>query len=127
MATIIYSTGNGYNCHCCRRTTTEYLDFVDVEDAIHQCIEIAKYADWDFSIDAIKGWDNDEQDEWALEKLIEGKIAEAEKVHKNQKEIDSLNRQIREIDGWFNSLEDEKVRKADVRKKLSTKLAELGG
>lgn len=127
MATIIYSTGNGYNCHCCRRTVTEYLDFEDVEDAIQQCIYVAKGADWDFSIDAIKGWDNDERDNYDLEKLIMEKINAAEKMHDNQKEIDSLNRQIREIDGWFNSLEDEKVRKADVRKTLYAKLAELGG
>lgn len=55
MITIIYQTSNGYRCHCCRQTFTNWLDAETEEEAISQCISISKSEDGDFEVLAVRG------------------------------------------------------------------------
>lgn len=128
MATIMYSTGNGYYCGCCRRTDTDtfYFDSEDIQYAIDECISIAKGADWDFSIDQIFEFTHETMDASDLESRIEEEVKKAEKRHKHQAEIDRITRKIKEIDWWFDNLEQTKASKTSEREKLQAKLAELG-
>ena len=126
MATLIYVTGNGYHCGCCRRTDTNYMDFEEDEygitSLIGECVELSSYAEGDFYIEAIKGYSGDETE---LENKITAAIAVAEKRAKHKKEIDSVKRSITEIESWFNSLEATKASKTKLLESYRAKLSEL--
>lgn len=123
MGMLIYSTGNGYHCHCCRRTDQDYtyFDSNDIDSLIDECISIAKSSDWDFSVVTIEGYVGEED----LETKIDRAVADAEKAHNLARKIDDLKKQISSIDGWFNTLDDSKVRKQKERDDLIIKLKEL--
>ena len=126
MATLIYVTGNGYHCSCCRRTSTDYMDFDEddagVESLIRECVEQSRYAEGDFYIDAIKGYTGDETE---LENRITAAIAAAEKRQETQDEIDRLKRSISELESWFAELEASKARKMQSLVTARARLAEL--
>lgn len=128
MATIMYRTGNGYRCGCCRQTWTDTLDFEsdDIDYAIAECISYAKSADWDFSIDRIFGFSHETMGEDDLERRIEDEIKRAEKRADHQEEIDRVSRNLKEINWWFDNLEQTKLDKQAEREKLQAKLTELG-
>ena len=126
MATLIYVTGNGYHCGCCRCTDTDYMDFeedeYDITALINECIERSSYAEGDFYIEAIKGYSGDETE---LENRITAAIAVAEKRVKHKKEIETTKRSIAEIESWFSSLEATKASKTKLLESHRAKLAEL--
>lgn len=123
MGMLIYSTGNGYHCHCCRQTNQDYtyFDSDDIDSLIDECISIAKSSDWDFSVVTIEGYVGEED----LETKIDRAVADAEKAHNLARKIDDLKKQISSIDSWFNTLDDSKVRKQKERDDLIIKLKEL--
>ena len=125
MATLIYTTGNGYSCSCCRRSSQEYthFDIEDIDSLIKECIDIARCSDWDFYINTIDGYGAADD----LETKIMQAIKDAESSHNHQTRIKELVRQISSIDDWFNTLDAVKANKAAEREKLSAALNELGG
>jgi len=125
MAMLIYVTGNGYNCGCCRRTDQDYTHFDEdsIESLIKECIELSRYAEGDFSIRTIEGYGGDADE---LEKRIMDAITAAEQDVEQQKKIVDLKHQISEIDRWFDTLEAQKSAKAENRRKFVDSLKELG-
>lgn len=123
---IIYTTGNGYRCSCCRWSHTSYLDYdneyFDVQDAINSCIILARDNDWDFYIDSIKGFNGDVDE---LEKQITSAVDKAEKDDIKREKIEKIKNNINEHDWWFNNLESEKIERASKRKELQAQLREL--
>lgn len=127
MATIIYVTGNGYSCGCCRQTYTDYLDFdpEDIQPAINECIQAARGSEWDFYIEAIRGLGEDMSED-ELERLIKEAIDNARDDAKRKQTIKDTYRQLEEINRWFEQLESTKILKETQRKVLQAKLVELG-
>jgi hypothetical protein len=128
MAMLIYTTGNGYNCGCCRRTDRDYMHFDEDEQSIayliRDCIEISKRAEGDFSIDTIEGYSGDSDE---LEARIKTAIDQAEKEEERQKSIGITKRQLREIDDWFSTLDKQKADNEARKAKLLAHLRELEG
>lgn len=122
MATIIYYTGNGYSCSCCRQSSTDYLDFDTPEEAIRECIEIASYSDWDFGIDAIKGYDGDEHE---LEQQIIKAVEQAEKDKELRIKVEQVKKDIAHIENWFATLEASKATNMERLNKKRLELEEL--
>lgn len=124
MAMLVYTTGNGYHCGCCRQTSQDYTYFDpdDIQSLIKECIDIARGSEWDFYVNTIEGYDGEDD----LEAIIEAAVKQAEKDFDRKRDIDSLNRQIQGIDNWFASLEKTKEDKRAERAKLVEKLAALG-
>lgn len=119
MATIIYYTGNGYRCSCCRQSSKDYLNFDDVEDAIVECIDIASGSEWDFGIDTIQGY---EGDAYELEQQIMDAVSQAEDDQETRRKIEQIKKDIAHTENWFDTLEETKVKKAEF---LATKRQEL--
>lgn len=124
MAMLVYTTGNGYHCGCCRRTSQDYtyFDSDDIQSLIRECIDIARGSEWDFYVNTIEGYDGEDD----LEQIIEAAIKQAEIDFDRKRDIDSLTRQISSIDNWFTNLEKTKAEKLAEREKLVEKLAKLG-
>lgn len=124
MAMLVYTTGNGYHCGCCRRTSQDYTHFdpEDIQSLIEECIYIARGSEWDFYVDTIEGYEGEDD----IEAIIEAAIKQAEVDFNRKRDIDSLNRQIQCIDNWFTSLEETKEDKRNERAELVEKLAALG-
>lgn len=124
MAMLVYTTGNGYRCGCCRQTSQDYtyFDSDDTQSLIKECIDIARGSVWDFYVNTIEGYDGEDD----LEAIIEAAIKQAEIDFDRKRDIDSLNRQVQSIDNWFANLEKTKVDKQAERAKLVEKLAGLG-
>lgn len=124
MAMLVYTTGNGYHCGCCRHTSQDYtyFDSDDIQSLIKECIDIARGSEWDFCINTIEGHDGKDD----LEQIIEAAIKQAEIDFDRKRDIDSLTRQISSIDNWFTNLEKTKADKLAEREKLVEKLAKLG-
>lgn len=124
MATLIYTTGNGYNCGCCRMTSTDSFSFDTEEDAIGEAIEVASYAEWDFSIKDIIGYDGDEND---LENRIMSAVVSAEKDKDRKLKIAQLKKDIAYTEDWFATLEQQKQTKQDLLDKNRAMVIELEG
>lgn len=125
MAMMIYTTGNGYSCSCCRRTSQDYTHFdeADIDSLIEECIEISRCNDDDFYINTFEGFSGDADE---LESRIMAAISNAEKYREHKRKVEELQRSIREIDSWFENLEVTKDERTQRRVDLRTKLAELG-
>ena len=128
MATIIYRCGNGYSCGCCRQTWTNDLWFEEdkIQGAIDACIDIARGADWDFSIDNIYEFNREDMSKDDLENMIMEAIRKAEVRHEHQQKIDRLEGKIKDIDEWFATLDQTKEAKNAEREKFKAELAKLG-
>lgn len=128
MATIIYRTGNGYSCGCCRQTWSSdlYFDEDNIQGAIDACIDIAKAAEWDFSIDNIYEFDREDISKDALENMIMDAVRKAEVRHEHKQKIDRLEGKIEDIDKWFATLDQTKEAKSAEREKYKAELAALG-
>ncbi len=122
MATIIYYTGNGYSCSCCRHSSTDYFDFETPEEAIAECIDIASGSDWDFGINSIKGYDGDE---YELEQQIEAAIVKAQEDRETRRKIEQVKKDIAHLETWFASLEASKTTNAAQLDKKRLELEEL--
>ena len=122
MATIIYYTGNGYSCSCCRQSSTDYLDFETPEDAIAECISIAASADWDFGINTIKGYNGDE---YELEQQIEQAVIAAQDAAKHRAEVAQVKEEISRLENWFGNLESTKVTNQKTLEQKRSELEEL--
>lgn len=122
MATIIYYTGNGYSCSCCRMSSTDYLDFETPDEAIQECIEIASRSDWDFGIKDIKGYSGDE---YELEQQITQAVEQAEKDKELRTKIEQVKKDIARTEHWFASLEASKASNAEYLTKKRLELEEL--
>lgn len=114
MLTLMYTTGNGYRCSCCRRTDGDFLDAENEADAIEQCVSISRSYEGDFSIDAIRGYDGDENE---LIQRITAAIKADEKAEEKKKEVAKLKDEIKAIEHWQGNLPLEMEKKA---KKLET-------
>ncbi len=125
MATIMYRTGNGYHCGCCRQTWADTFDFETAEEAVSESISIARGSDWDFSIDRIFGFMDEDSNADELEERIMEAIKQAEKDHDKQREITRLQDQIKAINKWFATLEQQKAEKNAEVEKLLKKLEEV--
>ena len=128
MAMLIYTTGNGYSCGCCRQTNREFVYFEEDEQSIanlvRDCIEISRCAKGDFSIDTIEGYSGDADE---LEKRITAAISQAEAEAERRKQIGSLTQQIKEIDNWFSTLDAAKEEKTTRRQRLTEDLQKATG
>ena len=124
MAMMIYITGNGYHCGCCRQTSQEYTYFDEdgIDSLIKECIEISRSAEDDFYINTFEGYSGDSDE---LEKRIMDAISVAEKQREHKKKVDTLQRSIKEIDTWFSTLEQTKAAKLAQRADLQSKLDAL--
>ena len=125
MAMLVYTTGNGYHCGCCRQTSQDYtyFDSDDIQSLIKECIEIARGSDWDFYVNTIEGYSGEDD----LELVIESAIKQAEADADRKRKIDDLTRQIASINNWFTNLERTKDEKMAEREKLIDKLKTLEG
>lgn len=124
MAMLIYTTGNGYSCNCCRRTDQNYTHFNDdeIDNLIKECVEISQYAEGDFYINTIEGYSGDSDE---LERLITKAISADEKARAHAAEINEIQKNITSIDRWFDGLEAEKAAKIKRREELQAKLTAL--
>lgn len=124
MAMMIYTTGNGYRCGCCRRTSQDYTHFdeADIDSLIEECISISSDSDDDFSINTFEGYSGDADE---LETRIMAAISDAEKYREHKRAIEVLQRNIKEIDSWFNTLDQTKASKIERRAELQSKLDAL--
>lgn len=124
MAMLVYTTGNGYHCGCCRQTSQDYtyFDSDDIQSLIKECIEIARGSQWDFYVNTIEGYSGEDD----LEQTIETAIKQAEAASDRKRDVDNLTRQIASIDNWFTNLEETKVEKLAEREELVEKLMKLG-
>lgn len=115
-------------CSCCRRTEQNYLDFDpdDIDGLIEECIKIARYNDWDFGCNTFRGLPDD-MDEGALEGQIEQAVNRAKESYDHAEEIKRLEKEVRDIDDWFESLELSKVKNTERRVKLQQRLNEMKG
>jgi hypothetical protein len=118
---IVYTTGNGYFCGCCRRTDRDYEHYDTEEEALADLTDIARRADWDFSISTIEGYDGDA---WELEQRLERMIKIAEEDQDRLDRINRLKRSISDIEYWFTNLEETKASKQEELEKLKVKLEE---
>lgn len=120
MAMLVYTTGNGYHCGCCRQTSQDYtyFDSDDIQSLIKECVEIARGSEWDFYVNTIEGYSGEDD----LEQVIETAIKQAEADADRKRKIDDLTRQITSINNWFANLERTKDEKMAEREKLIDKL-----
>lgn len=125
MAMLVYTTGNGYRCSCCRQTSQDYtyFDSDDIQSLIKECIEIAGGSDWDFYVNTFEGYDGDSDE---LERQIMAAIEQAEKDYDRKRKINDLQSRVKDIDRWFANLEATKAENTAKREKLLAELAELG-
>lgn len=124
MAMMIYTTGNGYHCGCCRQSSQDYTHFDDddIESLIKESIELSQRADGDFYINTIEGYSGDSDE---LEKSIMEAIDADEKQRERKKKVNELQRNIAEIDTWFANLEITKADRTKRRVELRAQLNEL--
>lgn len=122
MATLIYYTGNGYSCSCCRQSSTDYLDFDTPEEAIKECIEIASYNEWDFGIKDVRGYDGDV---YELKEQIAKAVEQAEEDKDLRIKIDQVKKDIAHIENWFATLEASKATNMERLNKKRHELEEL--
>ena len=126
LATLMYTIGNGYNCGCCRHESRDTMDFEltesGVEWLISECIDYAQSNDWDFSTKRVTDYDGDAA---ALLDKIHDAVKQAEVDEKRNEQIQNLKSNIATINKWFDTLEQEKVTKAEKRDQYLAQLAEL--
>ena len=125
MAMLVYTTGNGYHCGCCRHTIQDYtyFDSDDTASLIKECCEIAGSYDWDFYVNTVEGYDGDSDE---LERQIMAAIKQAEKDYDRKRKISDLQSRVKDIDRWFANLETTKAENSAKREKLLAELTELG-
>jgi hypothetical protein len=123
VITVIYTTGNGYRCGCCRTEDTDNFDAEDEASAIEECIPIARGSDWDFEIERILGVDDPD----ATENRIMSAINLAEKEHWVLKKIKSLEDQISKDRKWILDVPAEKARREENIRVKEEELARLRG
>lgn len=122
MFTIMYTTGNGYRCQCCRQSSGDFLDAESEDDAIKQCIAISRSYEGDFSIDAIRGCEIDDESE--LIHRINEAIKADEKAEERRKELAKLEDEIKAIKHWQGNLPLEAEKKARKLETLKQQLKE---
>lgn len=122
MATIIYYTGNGYSCSCCRQSSTNYFDFETPEEAIAECIDIASGSEWDFGINDIKGYDGDA---YELEQQIDAAVEKASQAQTLRRKIAQIKSDIATTETWFAQLESTKDAKTKYLNEKRQELEEL--
>lgn len=128
MFTIIYKKNNGYRCSCCGQTWECNADFDSDEEAISGMSKIiaeaetSNYEGWS-GIEKFCGYEGDED---ALEKKIwEAAQIEISKI-KNKKEIKNLESKKKDIESWFENLDQEKATKTESLAKINQQLKQLG-
>lgn len=95
MYRITYEQGNGYRCSCCRRTSTETIDFETREEVVEwlseleACQTISEWEDDDDryveEIREVK--DEDLTDSFKADKLITEAIISKRKADKEEKDF----------------------------------------
>lgn len=119
---VMFTLGNGYRCSCCRTSRRDDIDGT-LEEVIAYCIKEAKRADWDFSVYQVRECEEDQ--EFAIEEQIENAVKLAEKREKHATDVKRLEDQIKDVDRWFNTLEQQKQDKDTERMNAQAKLAAL--
>lgn len=124
MATMIYVTGNGYNCSCCRQTDTDYIevDETNIDSIIETCLDISAGSDGDFSITEIIGCDIDVDQ---LEKRVKEGVEEKLKIKKKKQKLSQLKSAIAAAESWFVNLDKTKAEKLARLNDMHKQLAEL--
>ena len=127
MITIFYVTGNGYRCGCCRQTENDYEDYGTLEEAIKGCISLAKSAEWDFSITETRGTADDRPDleSYEIGEILGKEVEYAAKHHLHLDKINDRKEKVKEIEKWFDSLDDEKQKKRERKEKLLKEISAL--
>jgi hypothetical protein len=121
--TVIYETGNGYSCSCCRNTDQDNDDFESERDAIEGCVDIARRYKWDFSIERIIGVEDGD----GLERRIDAAIEEAKKQAKIDDAIYRLERENSTDRAWIDSVPTEVERRQKSIAERNERLKELKG
>ena len=122
MATLAYTTGNGYYCYCCRRTSSGTIWFDNIDELIHECVYLAESSDFDFCVDTVYDYDGDAD---AIDNQISLAVEKRKSDIKRKSRIVDIERIIGEIDSWFKNLETDKQTKATRRQVLAAELAQL--
>lgn len=119
---VMFTLGNGYRCSCCRTSRRDDIDGT-LEEVIDYCIKEAKRADWDFSVYQVRECEEDQ--EFTIEEQIKTAVKAAEKREKHATEVKKLERQISDVDDWFDTLDKQKTSKTKERDEAQAKLAAL--
>lgn len=126
MATLLFTIGNGYSCGCCRHESQVDIDFDSTPEGeqflIKECVDYAESNDWDFSTERVIDYDGDAD---ALLDKIHDAVEQAKVDKDKNAKIQQYKQYIAEIDKWFDTLEQEKVTKAEKRDHYLAQLAEL--
>lgn len=119
MFMIMYTTGNGYRCSCCRHTNSSFYDADDEADAIAECVRLSRAAEGDFHLNEIRGYEGDAED---LEKKITEAIEASERTDSEQKALAELKSEIKKLERWQETLPQEIERNAKRLVELKKKL-----
>lgn len=119
--TIIYTTGNGYSCSCCRNSDESNEDFDTEDAAVAACCDLAARAGFDFSVDRILGAENPDD----LEKRIEAAVAARKTADELAGEIQRLKEDNAKHRAWLNNVGAETQRRLNAMSANDAKLIEL--
>lgn len=117
---IEYTYGNGYSCACCRTETNGTLEVESKEGAIAECIKLNTAFKGDFDITRIRIDDEDE----LIDTINEAMSKQVIEDDLNKK-IEDTNKEIKEIQTWFDTLESIKEGKKIYLKNLLKDLQEF--
>lgn len=121
MIKVYFSIGNDYHCHCCRVTEEYEREHETVEEAVNDCVDMAR-GNWDICVSLVEGVEDSD----AVEKQIYAAVEAAKAVALRLQRIASLRASIKENQGWLNNQKIEAARRQRRINEAKDELAVLG-
>lgn len=99
MYRVTYEQGNGYHCHCCRRSWNNDIDFKTQKEVIDYILKMRKICNGTIK----KTWDD--EDDWILQEVREIKDDDltdkyekiVNDIIKNEKSLELRNIKIKNL------------------------------
>lgn len=105
MFDLVFYTGNGYNCSCCRVEYTEVENFDSIEDLVDFCVSTASGNEYDFGIDTITIYDECQYTPAELEHYINSMIDYHKDIRDIEYHIKSNQDTITNSQWWLDDVE----------------------
>jgi vacuolar-type H+-ATPase subunit I/STV1 len=124
-----YEIGNGYSCHCCRRTDEREFEGLYLDSLIKELIEQSTRNDGDVVINeddiTISNMGAHHDQYYIKEEIVkrcEAAIKKAYEIKKLKKQIDSTQSDIKASNNWLATVEQQRAKHLET---VSKKQAEL--